>query len=358
VSFDAPKENLEAVWPLARAILAEPTFSNREIKLWRWDQRLWYTTQAPTSSRSVEGSLGSYGWFPSTHPYGVRPDLDALDAVKRNELLEAHAAIVASPVRVLVVGDVDATLTDAVVTLLDGLGGPGDPGADLTLGALKAPTLLAVDMPGDQATVSLRYAGPRLNTPDVAAFRAVDYALGGTFLARLNANLREERGLTYGIYSRYYADPGLGTWRTQVTVSADDAGEAITQIRAELDGILDGGASDVEIAAMTREWSAEWNQTLGTADDAMYAYADFADEGRTEAEARAELEALATLTGEQTRKAAATWLAADKPHLWIVVGPKDVLTEQLAATGLEPVWVDAEDAVLGDFADLAREAAP
>jgi hypothetical protein len=40
------------------------------------------------------------------------------------------------------------------------------------------------------------------------------------------------------------------------------------------------------------------------------------------------------------------------------VGPKDVLTEQLAATGLEPVWVDAEDAVLGDFADLAREAAP
>ena len=70
--------------------------------------------------------------------------------------------------------------------------------------APKATTIYLVDKPGAaQSTFAIGIPGPPRNTPDYYALQVMNTILGGQFQSRLNANIREEKGYSYGVSSSF-----------------------------------------------------------------------------------------------------------------------------------------------------------
>ncbi len=87
--------------------------------------------------------------------------------------------------------------------------------------------IVIVDKPGAPQTALYAYGlGVPANSPDLEALRVMNYSLGGSFGSRINMNLREVHGYTYGANSQFpsYQDGGLfmagGLVRTDVTAPA------------------------------------------------------------------------------------------------------------------------------------------
>ena len=66
----------------------------------------------------------------------------------------------------------------------------------------RTSTIYLVDKPGAaQSTFAIGHPGPPRNTPDYFALQVMNTILGGMFQSRLNANIREEKGYSYGVGS-------------------------------------------------------------------------------------------------------------------------------------------------------------
>ena len=79
-----------------------------------------------------------------------------------------------------------------------------------------------VDKPGAaQSVVNIGMPGPPRNTPDYMALQVMNFILGGHFQSRLNANIREEKGYSYGVNSGFSYGKGPGPFRAGGDVVSD-----------------------------------------------------------------------------------------------------------------------------------------
>jgi len=115
--------------------------------------------------------------------------------------------------------------------------GPDGRNAD----AQPARRLLIVDRPGAaQTELRIGHAGAPRKTPDFHAIVLLNAVLGGHFSSRLNLNLRERMGCTYGVRSAFDFRTMAGPFSVQTSVRTDATADAVAEILGELRGI--GGA--------------------------------------------------------------------------------------------------------------------
>jgi zinc protease len=128
---------------------------------------------------------------------------------------------------------------------------PPPPAPVLTSAADRRPVL--VDRPGAPQTVVL--ASRPLATADGPARAArvlASVALGGGFTSRLNQNLREKHGYSYGAGSRLAERDGQAVLAVSTSVQTEVTGAALGEVRRELDGLTAGGLPGEE-ATKARE---------------------------------------------------------------------------------------------------------
>ena len=105
-------------------------------------------------------------------------------------------------------------------------------------------TIYLVDRPGAaQSTVAIGLPGPPRSTPDYYAIQVMNTMLGGMFQSRLNANIREEKGYSYGVSSGFSFGKGPGAFRTGGDIVGDKTDAAMIEFMKELRGILGAGRS-------------------------------------------------------------------------------------------------------------------
>lgn len=98
--------------------------------------------------------------------------------------------------------------------------------------------LVLVDKPGaPQTALAVVAPGPRAGAPDAASIGVMNAALGGLFTSRINHQLREVKGYTYGIYSAYAMGREIGQFGIQGSVRTDVTGAALTDMFKEIDGM-------------------------------------------------------------------------------------------------------------------------
>lgn len=187
------------------------------------------------------------------HPYGSSGDgtIETVTALTRDDVVAAHkAALARDRVFVAAAGDITA---EELGLLLDRL--LGDlPATGATLPG-DAPWLLPAgvtveDFPSPQSTVFFGQQGIPRDHPDFfPAFVLNEMLGGGRFTARLMTEVREKRGLTYGIgtyiVNMDHADMLLG----QFSASNDKVAEAIDVVKAEWGRIGAEGVSPEELEA-------------------------------------------------------------------------------------------------------------
>ena len=122
------------------------------------------------------------------------------------------------------------------------------PSAPPAAPAVPTRRILIADKPGSPQTALLAFGlGQLRSAADYPATAVMNGALGGLFASRINMNLREEHGYTYGAFSffRYYR--GLGEYITGAQVRTDVTAAAAEQLFKELDGIHTRPLTDAEL---------------------------------------------------------------------------------------------------------------
>lgn len=338
------------------ALLAEvawtPVFPSDEHRLNRRDQADWYLRDGPMSPGAVAGSALAYAWYPPDHPSGRRPDPRAWRRLPLRDVREAYEALITDiPAEVFVVGDIDRARAEALARVaLAGHGRDGERGPPASPVAHTGTSIVAVDMPGkDLASVRMRMPGPGRAAPDVLAAEVASYALTGHFLARLNRNLREEKGYTYGLWGGLSVGERSGLFDLGVDVKAGNVGDTLREIDRELARVATEGVRADEVDLAWRSFVGNWNQWFLNTDSAIGGYERAWWRRVSVAELRGDLDGYRAVTPEATRDAAARWWGADAPRLWVVVGDRAVLGPQFDALGVEVRWITPEDAILGAF---------
>ncbi|PKQ13850.1 MAG: peptidase M16 [Alphaproteobacteria bacterium HGW-Alphaproteobacteria-1] len=242
-------ENRAASVDLLRDSLIVPRFDEDAIERVR-AQVLAGLRSDETNPRDIasrEASRLIYG----THPYGSKQEgtPESVAALTREDILAAHrAALARDRVYISAVGDITAEelggLLDHLLGDLPETGAPLPPRADLTLpGGVKL-----VDFATPQSVALFAQPGIDRHHPDFFAAFILNHILGGGgFESRLMTEVREKRGLTYGVYS-YIADRDAAeVWTGSVASANDRVAEAIAVIRAEWARLRDEGVTAQEL---------------------------------------------------------------------------------------------------------------
>jgi zinc protease len=185
------------------------------------------------------------------HPYAfpVNGTIESVSALTRDDLVEAHQRVLTRDrVYISAVGDITAEELSALIdTLLEGLPetGPELPGrVEPNLpGGIKV-----IDYDTPQSVV--RFAQPGIGRFDDDFFAAylLNHILGGGgFESRLMTEVREKRGLTYGVYSYLSIPDYANTWAGSVASANDRVAEAIQVIRDEWAKMCDEGITAEEL---------------------------------------------------------------------------------------------------------------
>ncbi len=116
----------------------------------------------------------------------------------------------------------------------------------------KGPVIYLLDKPG--AAQSVIKVGRRGLAFDALGeyFKAglMNYPLGGAFNSRINLNLREDKGYTYGARSSFSGGPELGSFVAGASVRSDVTAESVHELLAELTGFAENGMTQQELDFM------------------------------------------------------------------------------------------------------------
>ncbi|HAV08928.1 MAG TPA: peptidase M16 [Rhodobacteraceae bacterium] len=243
-------ENRAASVELLRQSLVEPRFDADAIERVR-AQVLTGLRQDEKDPRALASRAFDTMAF-GDHPYATsfQGTLDSVAGLTREDLVVAHqGALARDRLYVSAVGDITAAEVTALVdTLFAALPATGAPLPEAITpnfpGGVKV-----TDFDTPQSVVLFGQPGLDRDDPDFFAAFVLDHILGGGgFESRLMQEVREKRGLTYGVYS-YLADRDSAFWWGGSLNSQNErAAEAIDVIRAEWLKMRDAGVSDAELS--------------------------------------------------------------------------------------------------------------
>jgi zinc protease len=242
-------ENREQAVDLLRASLVDPRFDPDAIERVR-AQVLSIIASAQTSPRAIVSQAFDSLVF-GDHPYGSSLDgtVETVTALSRDDIAAAHrGALARDRIYISAVGDITeaelAALLDQLLGDLPETGAPLPGAADPNLpGGVKV-----TDFATPQSIVAFAQPGIDRDHPDFFAAYILNHILGGGgFESRLMTEVREKRGLTYGVYS-YLADKDAAQlWMGSVASANDRVAEAIAVIRDEWASLHNEGVTPEEL---------------------------------------------------------------------------------------------------------------
>jgi zinc protease len=232
-------KNFPAALDLLADVTLRPSFPQAEIDRQRASRlaRLVQQKEDPNEAARVVMRMAIFG---DKHPYGYG-DFGTEASVKattRDDMVAFWKQNFAPNNAALVVtGNIDAATLRSLAEKTFGAWPRGTPAKPSLSAAGTTPArLVLVDRPGAPQT-QLRVAGvgTARSTPDYDALQVMNNTLGGMFSSRINMNLREDHGYTYGASSQfaYYRTPGAFVVATGVRtdVTAPAVSEMLNEIR-------------------------------------------------------------------------------------------------------------------------------
>jgi len=242
-------ENQEDAVSLLRESLVNPRFDEQAIQRVRAQvmSNIRSSLKDPRDLAGMAFDKLVYGEHPYATP--LNGTAESVSSLERQDLLDAHKATLARDrVFISAVGDITE---DELKSLLDDLlGGLPETGAPLPEPAeVNLPGgVKVVDFETPQSVAMFAQPGIDRDDPDFFAAYILNHILGGgSFESRLMQEVREKRGLTYGVYS-YLADRyGAQLWMGSVSSANDRIAEAVKVIRDEWARIRDNGVTEQEL---------------------------------------------------------------------------------------------------------------
>jgi len=252
VSLHVPRHGLEAGLDLFADVALRPTFPDSEIVRQR-ELRRASLLQLRDQPNAIAPVAFNGVLFGPSHPYG-RPQngddasTEKLDRARVVAFYEQYYAPADS--RMLFVGDITP---DEAKKLAEARFGSWSGKTPPPLAAVTPPVPVArafyiVDKPdAPQSVIRIGNVGVERATPDFYAIQVMNTLLGGAFTSRLNQNLREKHGYTYGASSQFEMRRLAGPFRASAAVATAKTDSAVVEFLYELRRIRDAAPPEDEI---------------------------------------------------------------------------------------------------------------
>jgi zinc protease len=252
--------SLKNVFPQAMSLAAKtiiaPSFPASEFGRVK-NQALAAYQQAHARTSGLAADAFNRAAFDSTAPFS-RPtsgNLTTIGALTRDDVVAWHKSMFApSAATFLIVGDI--TAADARAVAEQAFGGwaatraPLPPVANPTRASTGTRVIL-VDRPGSvQSTIVVGQPGFQATDPNYISMVALNHVLGGGFSSRMNMNLREKHGYTYGAFSGLDLRPGAGAFRVNSEVRTNATDSALVEALGEYKRIATEAVPAPELQGM------------------------------------------------------------------------------------------------------------
>ena len=258
VRLNVPVTQLAEALPIMADVALRPTFPQSELDRLR-QERLTALIQARDDPASLVAPAFARAVFGNTHRYGTAAvgTTNTLKGFTVADLRAYHAArYQPGNATLIVVGDVrPATVLQQLEKHFAAWTGKG---AVARTPIAVAPQLterqvVVVDVPGAaQSQIRIGWVGVSRATPDYFNLQVLNTILGGSFTSRLNQNLREDHGYTYGASSRFDMRLAPASFAAGAGVQTDKTSESLTEFFKELDAI--GRPVDAEELTKARNY--------------------------------------------------------------------------------------------------------
>lgn len=250
LSVRSMKRNFAAALDLLADVSLHPSFPEEELERQR-SSRLASLLQRRENPRDAAETVLAAVLYGPKHPYGYAEigTEASVRGMQREDLLGFWKKnLVPNNAALVVAGDITRAELEALAKREFGAWEPGAP-ARPELQAESTPTarVVLVDKPGAaQTQLRIGMAGVPRSTPDYAALEMLNRVLGGSFSSRINMNLREAKGYTYGANSRFAYRRGPGPFAVSSGVRTDVTAPAVAEVFRELRNIVERPVSQEE----------------------------------------------------------------------------------------------------------------
>ncbi len=342
VSLTILRRNLDRGADLFADAILRPRFDRSAWERVRslWLEELEQRAEVPAAAAAVVaerllfGDGSPYAWPADGMTWTVEGiTLDEARAAQRS-LLRPRGSLL------LIAGDVTAAEARSMAERVFGGWEPtGAPRAPVAPGPAPAPNdagprVVLVDRPGATQTY-IRFTAPGLPYADAARVPAqlLNVILGGSFTSRLNQNLREDKGYTYGARSRFRMLTGAGSFSATASVQAEVTGAALREFLNEFERIRAGDITDTEATKAGESLRNDTVSEFESLDGLLGAAEERLVHGLPYASIEQDLEAMGAVDAASLNGLARRALPIDSGVL-VLVGDRELILPQLEGLGL------------------------
>ena len=359
-SFDAstvrlgvPVARLSQALSVMADVTLRPTFPDAELERVR-QERLTDLLQARDDAATVAPMAFARQLFGPSHRYGTGAvgTATTIKDFTTSDLKSFHAAAYqAANATLIVVGDLTA---DSVMPQLETQFGSWRAGSTApgrtTVPMAPQPAqrqIVLVDMPGaEQSQVRIGWVGVPRSAPDYFPLQVLNTILGGSFTSRLNQNLREAHGYSYGASSRFDMRLSAGPFFAGAGVQTDKTAEALREFFNELTAIGKPIPAD-ELAKAKNYVAFGFPSNFETIGDFSAQIEQQVVYGLPDSYYADYVKNIQAVTAEAVAKAAATYIQPQR-FLVVVVGDRKAIEPGIRALNLGMVRTLSVQEALGE----------
>ncbi len=241
IRFTSLKDKFAPAIDLLADMLLNSTFPEPALERIR-GRAVVALTQAKEQPNTIANNVFKKVVYGDDHPYGRVVTENTVKAITRNDVME-FARTYFKPGRavITVTGDIDPKTVKATIERALAAwpaGGERPTFAYSTPPAARSRTIYLVDKPkAAQSIFALGTVGPARNTPDYFPLLVMNHLLGGLFQSRLNHDIREVKGYSYGVRSNFAYGRGPGAFNAGGGIVSAKSDSALIEFMRHFRGV-------------------------------------------------------------------------------------------------------------------------
>ncbi len=355
VNLSSLKENLAASLDLYSDVILRPSFPESELERLRNQQLAGIQREKVTPiqmalrvfPRLLYGDDHAYAL-----PFTGSGTEESVSRISRDDLVAFHEEwFKPNGATLVVVGDITMAELKPLIQSSFGSWKRGTiPSKNIaTVQQRSEPVVYLMDRPGSQQSIIFAgHVAPPRNNPDEAAVETMNNILGGTFTSRVNMNLREDKGWSYGAFTLIIDARGQRPFLVYAPVQTDKTAESMAEALREIREFLSSSPATEEelqraVANQTLQLAGQW-ETIGAVQGSVQDIVRF---GLPDDYWNGYSDSILSLSTDRINKASDTVL---KPEnlVWIVVGDRAVIEPKIRELGIGPIYsLDGDGNVIG-----------